>query len=177
MRIQSRIIKILCVLLFAIFIGLVALIVSVAQEANAKFILNIRSLIPPKIVTEEILVNDFEQALPGTWCNVLVFKINKEALHKIRSKELDFFKDQIPGKNWVAWEKYSRSNLNEAFKIPQGCFADLKKFEDEYGVLFSKNTEGYYTFLKDLKYSNISVFPDLGIAVYASWTSKAIGGG
>lgn len=160
----------MCVLLGIGLIGLIVIIASVAEEANTKFILNIRSLIPEGIVTEELLLNDFEEALPGMWCNVLIFKINEESLHKIRNKELGFFKDQMPAEGWVAWKKYLPSDLNEAAKIPQGCFADVGKLKDEYGFSFSDNTEGYYTFVKDKKYSNISVFPDFGIVVYGSWT-------
>lgn len=91
-----KITKIILVLIAAAIIAGGFLIAIEIHGWHKTFIVNVRKAIPSKIGTEKIVADDYEEALPGGWCNGVTFKITEKTLKEIKAEGSDFFKGQKP---------------------------------------------------------------------------------
>ncbi len=178
-RLFARVIIVLLIIVFSCLAIIVFMIAAELRGAREEYVSEVRDIIPEIIQTEKVLVNDFDFALPGGWCHGLVLKVSEKTLSDINDKGLLFFKNHVPEKTmyetgnnyWKEWLGFPSTSKYEGTETPNGCLNGFEKFKRKKGYAIRRDTKKYVTYLEHRGYSNISVYPEWGIVVYASWAN------
>ena len=65
------------------FGGIAGLLIFETNKWHRNYIASVREIIPAKIKTDKILADDYEQALPGGWCDGMAYQISEETLNDL----------------------------------------------------------------------------------------------
>ncbi len=161
------------------FGGIAGLLIFETNKWHRNYIASVREIIPAKIKTDKILADDYEQALPGGWCDGMAYQISEETLNDIEKQGIAFFKDLAPAEPiktregdsyWTEWKEKTGTTLDEGAGV-SSCLSEFEKFKKRKKYSVTRDTKQYFTYVKHRGYSNISVFPEWGIVVYSSYAN------